>query len=175
MKPFKMGSKCSKEDDKEDERVMYNKDDSEQTSSDAGNQSKESNSANQSSVRSNNSKHLKVHIPTKNESSTSERPPQRYTSSPSTANPRLEATLPPSPRQEAMLPPSPRPEEMLPPPRPPKPQSAAVRRVLAIHDFEARDEEEIDFKAGDILEIISVDEIDWAKARHEVTGQKGGK
>ena len=160
-----MGGNCCKEERKEDDRVAFNKENREQTDSDSGNQSQASNSATQSSQRSNNSKHLKIQIPTNDEVSTSEISPQRYTRSPSTA----------SPRPEAMLPPSPRPEEMLPPPRPPKPQSAAVRRVLAIHDFEARDEEEIDFKAGDILEIISVDEIDWAKARHEVTGQKGGK
>ena len=150
-----MGGNCCKEERKEDDRVAFNKVNCGQTDSDSGNQSQASNSATQSSVRSSNSKQLKVHIPTNTEVSTSEISPQRYTRSPSTA--------------------SPRPEAMLPPTRPPKPQSAAVRRVLAIHDFEARDEEEIDFKAGDILEIISVDEIDWAKARHEVTGRKGRK
>ena len=55
--------------------------------------------------------------------------------------------------------------------QPPKP--TILKRVKAIFDFDAMDDDELDFKEGDILLVVSKENEGWCLAQHEKSNKQG--
>ena len=62
-----------------------------------------------------------------------------------------------------------------PPPPPPKPEQPPVNYPIYVgkYDYDSRTDDDLSFKKGDLMYIISTDEGDWWFARAKDSGREG--
>ena len=64
-------------------------------------------------------------------------------------------------------------ESVLPPPVTRQESPASQKLFLALYDYDARTDEDLSFKKGDVLEVLNDTQGDWWYARSKISKQEG--